>query len=91
MKVLFTTTLSVHDVPVILKCHNLQSLDKAMDYFIEIKFCKSEFYFLNRRINYVRWRFKICVQSISDHLIKTCLNLELIPRCSCLKQIACEI
>ena len=90
MKVLFTTTLSVQDVPVILICHNLQSLDKAMDYFIEIKFCKSEFYFLNWRIN-VRWRFKILVQSISGHLIKTCLNFELIPRFSCLKQIACEI
>ena len=32
---------------VILKCHNLQSLDKALDLFIEFKFCESDFYFLN--------------------------------------------
>ena len=35
-------------LPVILKCHNLQNLDKALDLFIEFKFCESEFYFLNR-------------------------------------------
>ena len=34
-------------LPVILKCHNLQSLDKALDLFIEFKFCESDFYFLN--------------------------------------------
>ena len=34
-------------LPVILKCHNLQSLDKALDIFIEFKFCESDFYFLN--------------------------------------------
>ena len=33
--------------PVILKWHNLQSLDIALDIFIEFKFCESEFYFLN--------------------------------------------
>ena len=32
---------------VILKWHNLQSLDKALDLFIEFKFCESDFYFLN--------------------------------------------
>ena len=32
---------------VILKLHNLQSLDKALDLFIEFKFCKSNYYFLN--------------------------------------------
>ena len=45
----FTRTLSVQDLPVILKWHNLQSLDKALDCFIELKFCKSDLYFLNRR------------------------------------------
>ena len=34
-------------LPVILKWHNLQSLDKALDLFIEFKFCESDFYFLN--------------------------------------------
>ena len=34
-------------LPVILKCHDLQSLDKALDLFIEFKFCESDFYFLN--------------------------------------------
>ena len=34
-------------LPVILKWHNLQSLDIAFDIFIEFKFCESEFYFLN--------------------------------------------
>ena len=32
---------------VILKWHNLQSLDKALGLFIEFKFCESYFYFLN--------------------------------------------
>ena len=26
----------------------MQSLDKALDFFIELTFCKSDFYFLNR-------------------------------------------
>ena len=34
-------------LPVILKLYNLQSLDKALDLFIEFKFCESDFYFLN--------------------------------------------
>ena len=44
----------MQDLPVILKWHNLQSLDKALDFFIELKLCKSDFYFLNRRKN-VGW------------------------------------
>ena len=36
---------------VILKWHILQSLDKALDLFIEFKFCESDFYFLNRSKN----------------------------------------
>ena len=38
-------------LPVILKCHNLQSFDKALDISIEFKFCESDFYFLNGSIN----------------------------------------
>ena len=38
-------------LPVILKCHNLQSLDKALDLFIDLKFCESNFYFRNRSKN----------------------------------------
>ena len=34
-------------LPVILKRHNLQSLDKALDLFTEFKFCESDFCFLN--------------------------------------------
>ena len=34
-------------LPVIMKCHNLQSLDKALDISIEFKFCGSDFNFLN--------------------------------------------
>ena len=33
-------------LPVILKGQNLQGLDKALDLFIEFKFCESDFYFL---------------------------------------------
>ena len=38
-------------LPDILKYHNLQSLNKAFDLFIEFKFCESDFYFLNRSKN----------------------------------------
>ena len=34
-------------LPVILKLHNLQNLDKALDLFIEFNFCESDFYSLN--------------------------------------------
>ena len=34
-------------LPVILKEHDLQSLDKSLDLFLEFKFCESDFYFLN--------------------------------------------
>ena len=30
-------------LPVILKWHSLQSLDKALDLYIEFKFCESDF------------------------------------------------
>ena len=48
----FTRTSSVQDLPVILKWNNLQSLNKALDLFIEFKFCESNFYFLNGSKNY---------------------------------------
>ena len=37
----------MQDLRVISKWHNLQSLDKALDIFIEFKFCESDFYYLN--------------------------------------------
>ena len=43
---IFTRTLSVQGQQDILKWHSLQSLDKALDLFIEFKFCESDFYFL---------------------------------------------
>ena len=39
----------MQDLPVISKLHNLQRLDKALDFFIELKFCESDFYFLKGR------------------------------------------
>ena len=39
----------MQDLPVILKLDTLQSLDKASAFFIALQFCKSDFYFLNRR------------------------------------------
>ena len=43
----FTRTSSVQGLLVILKWHNLQSLVKALDLFIEFKFCESDIYYLN--------------------------------------------
>ena len=43
----FTRTSSVQGLQVILKWQNLQSLDKALVLFIELKFCEKDFYFLN--------------------------------------------
>ena len=43
----FTRISSVQGLSFIFKWHNLQSLDKALDLFIELKFCESDFYFLN--------------------------------------------
>ena len=48
----FTWTLSVQDLPFILKWHNFQSR-RSLEFFMELKFCKSNVYFLSRR--------KICV------------------------------
>ena len=38
-------------LPVILKWHDLKSLDKALDLYIEFKFCENDFYFLNESKN----------------------------------------
>ena len=43
--------MSVQDLPVISKLNNFQSLKEALNFFMEIKFCKSDVYFLNRRKN----------------------------------------
>ena len=43
----------MQDLPVILNLHNLQSLDKASDLFIDFEFCESDFYFLNGSKNYM--------------------------------------
>ena len=43
----FSWISSVQGLPVILKWHYLQSLDKALDLFIEFKFCESDFNLLN--------------------------------------------
>ena len=40
-------------LPDILDCHNLQSLNKALDLLIEFKFYERDFYFLNRSKNYM--------------------------------------
>ena len=38
----------MQDLPVILKWHNFQSLEKALNFFMELKKFKSDVYFLNR-------------------------------------------
>ena len=45
----FSRILSVQDLPVIFEKRYFQSLDKALDFIIASKFCKRDFYFLNRR------------------------------------------
>ena len=50
----FTLTSSVQDIPVILKWHNFQSLEKAL-IFMELKFLKSDVYLLNRHKKMCRW------------------------------------
>ena len=45
----FSLTSYVQDLPVTLKCHDFQSLEKALTFHMELKFCKREVYFLNGR------------------------------------------
>ena len=61
-------TSSVQDLPVILKRHNFQSLEKALNFFMELKFCKSDFYFLNRRKIMCRGPLITSFQCIYDRL-----------------------
>ena len=65
----FTRTSSVQGLPVILKGHNLQSLDKVLDLFVEFKFCESDFYFLNGSKNYMlaTYNFGSVYIEISTH------------------------
>ena len=42
-------TSTVQDLPAILKWHNFQSHEKALNFVMELKFCKSDVYFLTRR------------------------------------------
>ena len=53
----------MQDLPVILKWHNFQSLEKALMLFMELKFCNSDVYFLNRR-KMCRWPLKALAQCI---------------------------
>ena len=45
----------MQDLPVILKLNNFQSLEKALNCFIELKFRNSDVFFLNRRKKMCRW------------------------------------
>ena len=51
-------------LPVTLKLHNLQLLDKALDLFIEFKYFESDFYFLNGS-KIVWWLLITSIQCIS--------------------------
>ena len=46
---IFTPISSVQDLPVNLKWYNFQSLENALNFVMELKFYKSDVYFLNRR------------------------------------------
>ena len=59
----------MHDLPVILKCDNLHRINKALDFFIELNFCKSGLYFLNRHKN-VRWPLITSFQCIKRRLLE---------------------
>ena len=61
----FTLTSSVEDLPDILKLNNFQSLEKAMNCYMELKFCNSDVYFLNRRKKICRWPVITSVQYIN--------------------------
>ena len=50
---IFTLTSSVQDLPVILSLINFHSFEKALNCFMELRFCNSDVYFLNRHKNCV--------------------------------------
>ena len=57
----------MQDLLVILKWHNLQSLEKALNFIMELKFFKSDVYFLNRRKK-CRWPLITSFQCIYDSI-----------------------
>ena len=66
----------MQDLSVILKWDNLQSLDKALYFFMALIFCESDFYFLNRRkkckvatYNIVSVYTRICTQLTFDLIL----------------------
>ena len=67
----FTKTSSVQGLPIILKWHNLQSLIKALDLFIEFKFCESDFYFLNGNKNCMVATYNFGSVYILEHNLKS--------------------
>ena len=61
----------MQDLPVILKCHNLQSLDKPLEAFIELNLCKDNFTFCTGVKN------KVATYNFgSVHILKKCLSLQ---------------
>ena len=44
----------MQDLPVTLKWNDFQSLEKGLSFRMELKFCKSDVYFVNRRKNLYR-------------------------------------
>ena len=58
-------------LPVILKWHNLQSLDKALDIILEFKFCESDFYFLNGSKNCMVATYNFGSVYIGLHKLRT--------------------
>ena len=72
----------MQDLPVILKWHNFQSIEKALNFFMELQFCKSDVYYPNRR--YLKLWFSVYM-SYDDELymfksniiyVMLCLNLD---------------
>ena len=75
----FTWTSSVQGLPVILKWHNLQNLDKALDLLIDLKICESDFYFLNgsKNLMVATYNFGSVYSLITRDIFKvTILNLQ---------------
>ena len=56
--------------------HNLQSLNKALDLFIEFKFCESDFYFLIGSKNYIVATYNFgSVYTSRGFIIKLCTSM----------------
>ena len=63
-------------LPVILKWHNLQSLDKALDLFIEFKICESDFYFMNGSKNCMVATYNFCQCTFIPNISKDLRAME---------------